>query len=283
MTISRSVEPADIPESLLNQLADTAVQAAVRAGDIQRRAFGNVQNTSCRLPRDLKLEVDRKCEAAVVDTIRSRFPGHRILAEEGGEFSGKDDFLWIVDPLDGTVNFFHGIPHFCACVACCHLPAGEPVPVDNRMLLESGLVGVVMAPIAEELYVGIRSRGTTLNGRPVGCGTAERLKETIVALSFGKDDAAIAAMTRTAEKIALSARKVRSWGAAGLDIAQVACGRLGGVVYRGVHLWDVAAAGIVLAEAGGRLTAGLRPEGTWNLVAAAPGVHEELRCIEQSG
>lgn len=283
MTTSRPVESAGIPGPLLNRLVDTAVQAAVRAGNIQQRAFGNGQNVSYRLPRDLKLEVDRECEAVVVDTIQSRFPGHRILGEEGGEIAGNDDFLWIVDPLDGTVNFFHGIPHFCACVACCRLPAGEPVPVDGRKLLESGLVGVVAAPITGEHYIGVRGQGAMLNGRPLCCSTAEHLKETIVALSFGKSDAAIAAMARTAEKIALNARKVRSWGSAGLDIVQVACGRLGGVVYRGIHLWDVAAAGIILAEAGGRLTAGLQPGGTWNLVAAAPGVHEELRRIEQSG
>lgn len=270
--------PDPAPE-LLSAIARTAVEAARAAAAVQMRHFRKGAPAARRLTRDVKLEVDRRCEAAVIQVIRARFPAHAILAEEGGAVEGREPFLWVVDPLDGTVNFFHGLPQFCACVACCRLSGDGAPPANAAGLLAGGLVGVVLAPGTGELFTGVRGRGAALDGRPLACSDARALEEAIVALSFGKTEAAIARMGPVAVRLARAARKVRSYGCAGLDIVQVADGRLGGVIYQGLHLWDFAAAGIILAEAGGRLSAAAQPDGTWNVLAAAPGLHEALARI----
>lgn len=262
-----------------DDLAATALAAARAAGEIQRRAFGDGAPAEAAGPRDVKLAVDRACERAVAETIRLRFPSHRILSEEGGDLGGTDDHLWIVDPLDGTVNFFHGLPQFCACVACCRLPAGAPLPATGADLIGCTRVGVVLAPLLDEAYVAVADRGATCNGRPIDCGRPARLAETIVGLSFGKTEAGIDRMSRLCAVLARRARKLRSFGSAGHDLALVAAGRLGGLLYRGVQIWDIAAAGLVLVEAGGVLTAERMADGTWDLVAAAGGVHAELLAL----
>jgi myo-inositol-1(or 4)-monophosphatase len=134
-----------------------------------------------------------------------------------------------------------------------------------------------------ELYVGIRRMGATLNGKSLRCSGADDLSKTVVALSFGKTDASIDTMVAIAGKVARRAQKVRSYGCAGLDISLVAGGRLGGLLYRGIHLWDIAAAGIVLAEAGGCLEAHRQSDGKWNMMAAPPGVCSELMELVDQG
>jgi fructose-1,6-bisphosphatase/inositol monophosphatase family enzyme len=267
-----------LPQALspLQELSETAVAAALKAGDIQRQQFNKGAPGEIIHPRDIKMAVDLKCEAAIVDTIRKRFPGHRIIAEEGGNLGGNGDYVWIIDPLDGTVNYFHGLPQFCTCVACCYLPYGKELPVTGAELLDCIQVGAVYAPLLDELYVGIASIGAICNGKPLVCGPQKRLAEGIVAVSFGKTDEGIDQMADLCRALARKARKLRSFGCAGLDIAQVAQKRFGGLIYRGIHIWDIAAAGIILKEAGGKLTAAVQPDGTWNMVAANAGVHHEL-------
>jgi fructose-1,6-bisphosphatase/inositol monophosphatase family enzyme len=185
-----------------------------------------------------------------------------------------------VDPLDGTVNFFHGFPQFCACVACCRLPAHPPkLPTDAQELMASLVVAAVCAPVYGEMYLGIRGRGAALNGEPVVCQGPTRLSESVVALSFGKTESGMERMLGIARRLAPRVRKVRSWGCAGLDILQVAHGRLGALFYRGIHLWDIAAAGLILDEAGGHLQAHCRPDGRWDMVAAVPGLRGELAAL----
>jgi myo-inositol-1(or 4)-monophosphatase len=258
------------------ELLNTAEEAVLRAGRIQRQHFGDGAPPEIILPKDLKMAVDRECEKAIVEVIRSRFPRHRILAEEGGNLGGDGDYLWIIDPLDGTVNFFHGLPQFCACVACCRLPDHKSLPVTGTALVDCTLVGAIYAPLLEELYVGITNGAATCNNKPIASSSYKNLSKLIMALSFGKTDQGIDHMADLARMLARRAGKLRSFGSAGLDIAQVANGRLGGVLYRGIHIWDIAAAGIILKEAGGVISAAVQSNGTWNLLAAAPGVYQEL-------
>jgi myo-inositol-1(or 4)-monophosphatase len=153
---------------------------------------------------------------------------------------------------------------------------GAPLPATGKELLDIGLVGVVYAPVMNELYIGMRNFGATLNGKPLNGINANDLSQSIVALSFGKTDAAIDCMTGIAGKIARRAQKIRSYGCAGLDIAFVAGGRLGGSIYRGIQLWDIAAAAIILAEVGGCMEAHQGPNGTWNMLAAPTGLYNVL-------
>ena len=268
-----------VPDALTREIAATASQAAERAGAVQMAAFRRELRPTEILPRDVKTDVDRRCEAAIVACIRECFPDHQILSEEGGFIGGRGDFVWIIDPLDGTVNFVHGLPQFCTCVACCRAEPDGQLPANGRQLLERGVAGAVFSPATGERYVAVRGCGATVNDRPLHCADTDRLSETIVALSFGKTDAAITRMTTVAGRLARNARKVRSYGCAGMDILQVAHSRLGGVLYQGIELWDLAAAGIVLAEAGGLLQAERQTSGKWNLTAALPGVARELQAV----
>ena len=196
--------PPDAPSA--TDLAETAETAVRAAGNIQRRIFGTGARGEVIHPRDVKMAVDRECESAIVKVIRDRYPGHRILAEEGGDWGGAGDYLWIIDPLDGTVNYFHGLPQFCACVACCHLPAGEPLPATETALLDCAHVGAVYAPVLNELYLGVAGAGATRNGEPITCGPDTQLSDVIVALSFGKTESGIFIMptSRTSAPSAMS-------------------------------------------------------------------------------
>lgn len=263
----------------LHALAETAVLAARVAAGIQTRAFDSELKGEVVHPHDLKTVVDRDCEQGIVDVIRKRYPKHRILAEEGGDLGGSDEYLWIIDPLDGTVNYFHGLPQFCTCIACCRVEPGQPLPTTGSALLASTLVGVVYTPVLDELYVGIAGEGVRRNGRSFVCNSDKPMAEMIVALSFGKTDAGIDRMTRLCRVLARKAQKLRSFGCAGYDLVQVAGSRFGGLLYQGIHIWDVAAAGLILKEAGGYLQANAQPNGTWNLLAATPGVARELNRI----
>jgi fructose-1,6-bisphosphatase/inositol monophosphatase family enzyme len=273
-TAAKLLLPPDT--SIKKDLSEIAVSAVLKAGKIQRQYFGNESQPEIILPKDLKMAVDRECENAIVDVIRSHFPRHRILAEEGGNLGGDDDYLWIIDPLDGTVNFFHGLSQFCVCVACCYLPADIAVPDNGNTLADCTLVGAIYAPLMDELYVGIAGEGATCNGKMLSCSPHKELSELIIAFSLGKTESGIDRMTDLCRVLARKARKLRSFGSAGLDIVQVASGRLGGVFYRGIHIWDIAAAGIILKEAGGMIKAAVQPNGKWNIIASAPGVHQEL-------
>jgi len=276
-TVAKAMLPSVL--SPLHELSETAAKAVLAAGDIQRKHFGTGVEAELIHPKDLKMVVDRECEEAIVAMIRDRFSRHRILAEEGGDLGGDGDYLWIIDPLDGTVNYFHGLPQFCACVACCYLPKEKPLPAQDADLLDSILVGAVYAPLLDELYVGITGEGATCNGKPIFCSPNKHLSEVIVALSFGKTNAVIDQMAELCRLLARRARKLRSFGSAGLDIVQVAGGRFGGLLYRGIHIWDIAAAGAVLKESGGILTAAVQQDGTWNIIAAAPGINSKLLQI----
>jgi myo-inositol-1(or 4)-monophosphatase len=275
--LSIDCDTGTAPAALTLEIADTANQAAGIAGAIQMNAFRSRPQASEVLIRDLKTEVDEQCERAIVDLIRSRFPDHRILGEEGGLSGGQGEYIWIVDPLDGTVNFVHGLPQFCACVACCRTGRdGNGLPRNGRDLMDRAVASAVFSPATGESYLGIRGHGATFNDRPLHCADTGRLSEAIVALSFGKTEAAIDRMTVLAGQLAKMARKIRSYGCAGMDIIQVAHGRLGGLLYRGIQLWDIAAAAVVLVEAGGFLQTEQRTDGKWDLVASVPGVTREL-------
>lgn len=268
-----------VSEALLSDIASTASKAARTAGEIQLSYFRGNPLAEKVGTRDVKLEVDRRCEETIARLIHDRFPDHGILGEEDGFQGQPGQWLWVVDPLDGTVNFFHGFPQFCSCVACCRLPEDRKMPTDAKTLLAAVMVGAVYAPVFEELYLGTRGRGAMRNGETVICHGAQRLSDSVVALSFGKTEEGMGRMLDITGRLAPRVRKVRSWGCAGLDTLQVAHGRLGALLYRGIHLWDIAAAGLILNEAGGHLQADCRSDGRWDMVASVPGVREELMAV----
>ncbi len=260
-------------------LLATATVAARAAGDIIARSSGRALHVDDAPAHDLKLALDRLCEAEILRVIRAAFPDHAILSEETGYIPGRASFLWIVDPLDGTVNFYHGIPFFCTSIACYALreeATGHRFP-DGRTLGDP-LVGVVYNPLREEMFVGAAGEGASLNHVPLAAPTASRLDQAVVALSFGAREESIACMSRLLPDLVRSTRKIRSFGSTALDIVQVAAGRVGAFVQMGTNLWDFAAAAVVAREAGAVVDAQEYRRGRWKIVASAAGIYDAIRA-----
>lgn len=218
---------------------DTAIAVAHEAGELLREKFGHVRNIQYKSLVDPVTEADKASEALIADRLLAAFPDDQLLAEEGsgaGENIGADR-LWIVDPLDGTVNFMHGYPVFAVSIAL--RAAGETV------------VGVVYDPLRDELFAARRAGGATLNGEPLHVSDTSELLRAMLVTGFAYDvewrTENLAAFARFTD----ATQAVRRDGSAALDLAYVAAGRYDGYWERGIVAWDVAAAALLLAESGG--------------------------------
>jgi myo-inositol-1(or 4)-monophosphatase len=217
---------------------DAAVAAARGAGGLLRRHAGEILNVNAYEAHDIKLQLDVESQELITRMLLERFPGHAILGEEGTAGKPESDWQWIVDPIDGTVNFFYGIPHFCISIAL--RVAGEIV------------VGVIYDPMRDELWQGAKGLPPTLNGKPIAVSTRTQLSEAILSVGFSKTKSTISAGLPLLEKFVKRARKCRLMGSAALDLAYVATGRLDAYIEQSVSLWDVAAGKLLVESAGGR-------------------------------
>jgi fructose-1,6-bisphosphatase/inositol monophosphatase family enzyme len=264
-----------------DQIADVAVDAARKAGEVLELHAGRHLQVDQTSRHDLKLEVDRMCEQVILDTITAAFPSHSILAEESGatDATGSTgDYHWIIDPLDGTVNYYFGLPYFCTSIACYAVP--EKTPSDRSIdSLGRPVVGVVYAPPTDDLFIGRAGCGALLNGSPIRAAAVAELGESIISMGFGKTDELGLEMANRSTVLAEKVRKLRCLGAAAYDISNVACGRLSGFFEKGLRTWDIAAAAIILNEAGGLLESEEIAPTRWQIVATAPGIHDELKSV----
>ncbi len=261
-------------------LMDTALAAARAAGEIQKRLWGTLLAVDQATRNDVKLEADRLCEQAIVAAIRRDWPTHAILTEEAGNLGGEGDSWWLVDPLDGTVNFFYGLPYFCTSVACYRRPTSKagafPHGVES---LGEPLVGVVYAPPTDELFVAEAGKGATLNGKPIRPSGVATLDEAIVGTGFGARPGAVQHFVQQVGRLAPCVRKIRSLGSSAYDLCNVACGRLTGFYEQRLRSWDIAAAHVILREAGAVFDAIETSEAEWNTIAAAPSIYPAFRDL----
>ena len=261
----------------IDHIVAVAVAAAGKAGAIQREKFGGILNVDAKLADDIKLEADRLCEKAIVDTIREAFPEHAILAEESGSDKGRG-YRWYVDPLDGTVNFYHAMPYFCTTLACYRLDDGSD---DDPGHVGSPLVGVTYAPPTDELFVGVIGRGATLNGRPVRVREEKDIGDAFILTAFGNNAENIAFTRDFTLELSQRIRKTRSMGAAAYDLANVAAGRASGLFEYGLNIWDIAAGRVLVEAAGGVYHARLFPSGKWAVAASGNAISAEMAGILQ--
>jgi fructose-1,6-bisphosphatase/inositol monophosphatase family enzyme len=266
------------------QIRGVAINAARAAGQIQLDYFGRKTiHLDRTLEHDLKLHVDLLCDQEIRSIIWNDFNDHSILTEESGLCDNKSDYIWIVDPLDGSVNFFYGIPHFGSCVACyycgnkLHSPRNESW--NELSTLGQPLVGVVYNPILNELFIGSAGSGATCNDKPITVGNESKLDEALISLSFGSDEETMQSMEKINAKLIRNTRKVRVFGSTSLDIVQVACGRISGLIQRKVRTWDFAAARIVLEQSGGIFDACKTAVNSWAIIACPPGLYAPLKQI----
>ena len=219
---------------------EVAIAAAEAAGEVLRNGFGQHQEVKFKGEVDLVTKADENAEQAIKQILQETFPNYGMLAEEGGELNGEGDVRWIVDPLDGTTNFAHGLPLFCTSIALER--AGEVV------------LGVVYDPIASEIYTAERGGGATLNGVPIGVSDTEEPIRAVLATGFPYDRDEVPAALELFGQFAVRTQSIRRLGSAALDLCYVAAGRLDGYYERGVKAWDIAAGMLILREAGGKAT-----------------------------
>jgi myo-inositol-1(or 4)-monophosphatase len=233
---------ADVPQPLL--LA-TAVEAVMRAGEVQMAHFGREFRVDKKGVIDLVTEIDIEIERGFRAMIAERFPEHAVLGEEfgAGDFTGRiPPLCWVFDPIDGTTNYAHGLPIFCSSLA--FEVDGQPV------------VAAIYDPTRRELFTAERGQGAWLNGAPLRVSSAESLIDSLLVTGFHYD-----VQKDPGEVIELFAsfisrsRAVRRLGSAALDLCYVAAGRFDGFWERKLQPWDVAAGALIVAEAGGQVTA----------------------------
>ena len=217
-----------------------AVRAARKAGSIINRAAlgGGALNVRSKRANDFVTQVDGAAEQAVIETVRKSYPDHGFIAEESGESAPDAEFVWIIDPLDGTTNFIHGFPQYCVSVAVRH-----------RGSLAHA---VVYDPVKNELFTASKGRGAFLNDRRIRVSKCQRLDEALVGTGFPfKELSRLDLYMKQLGTLMAKSSGVRRAGAAALDLAYVACGRLDAFWELGLAPWDMAAGALLITEAGG--------------------------------
>lgn len=249
-----------------NNYLNAAVEAARLAGSYQRHRFTSPITIDLKGDKDLVTEVDRESERLIVELLLNRFPDHTILAEEGIYPDTTSELRWIIDPLDGTTNYAHGFPWFCVSIGL--ESAGELV------------AGVVFNPVNDELFTATRGGGAFLNGRQLRVSNRSPLRDSLLGTGFPYDSATDPANNfDNFFAFQKAARGIRRAGAAALDLASVAAGRLDGFWELKLKPWDVAAGLLLVQEAGGSVTGfdgGPFEISSGNILASNGMIHREM-------
>jgi myo-inositol-1(or 4)-monophosphatase len=261
--------PAGLVSASPIALRVIAVEAARAAGELLRERFvagGERAVGSKSSPTDLVSEADLAAERAIRELLAARRPGDAILGEEGGETQVGEGLRWIVDPLDGTVNFLFGVPQWCVSVA---VHDGE-----------GGLAGVVFDPLRDEIFTAERGGAAALDGAPVSGSACSELSSALVATGFGYESSVRSTQAAVVARVLPAVRDIRRMGSAALDLAWTAVGRYDAFYERGVQAWDIAA-GSLLCERAGLVVRPLPAEGASpeGVVVAPPGLIDDLQAL----
>ncbi len=233
----------------LRKAQSEAVRAAQAVGELLRRQLHASKRANAVTQHDIKLELDVRSQQIIEKVLRRSFPRVALLGEEGIIGNAEADYRWVVDPIDGTVNYAYGIPHACVSIAL-QRRADKP----EAAQFEDGyqtLVGVVYDPFCAEMWTGIRGERARLNGKVIHVSRRRSLREAIVSIGFAKTRENLEATLPYFIELAHHVRKLRIMGSAALDLVYVATGRFDAYIERGIRLWDIAAGGVIVECAGG--------------------------------
>jgi myo-inositol-1(or 4)-monophosphatase len=244
-----------------------ATDLAREAGALAKRMREGVLVLDAKSsPTDVVTAADHAVEEHLVEALRAARPDDGLLGEEFGEVPGTSGLRWVVDPIDGTVNYLYGIPHWAVSIG-----------VEDA---KGSVVGVVYDAAKDELWQAVRDEGALLNEVPLRCSSVSSLDQALVGTGFGYDSRRRAAQSRALPDLLPRVRDIRRLGAGSLDLCSVAAGRLDGYYEQSLSPWDLSAGTLIAREAGALVT-GLRGrEPSYDLVlAAAPGIHQQLHDL----
>ena len=223
----------------MNQYLEAATRAARLAGELLRENFGRPLKVDAEEAHDIKLELDVRSQELITKLLLEKFPNHSILGEEGSAENTSTEFEWVIDPIDGTVNYFYGIPHFCISIA----------------LRQKGelIVGVIYDPMRNELWHAEHNGKAYLNDRVIEVSQSTDVSQAVVSVGMSKTLAEVEVGLSIFQDLLVRARKCRIMGSAALDLAYVATGRFSAYIERSVNWWDIAAGVLLVGCAGGEL------------------------------
>lgn len=220
-----------------------AILAARAAGKLMRQNLRESKVVNEATSHDIKLELDVRCQKLIEKTLARAFPKIAVLGEEGDTGNTGEELRWVVDPIDGTVNFAYGIPHACVSIA---------LQQRTKSGTYESVVGVVFDPFQDELWTAIRGGKAFLNGRVIKVSKRNQLADCIVSIGFAKSKSNTERGLPYFAWLVRRVRKIRMLGSAALGLTYVATGRLDAYIERGVSLWDIAAGGLIIECAGGK-------------------------------
>ena len=243
----------------LRQAQDAAVSAAISAGSLIRKNLHAAKKVNSETSHDIKLELDVRCQELIEKRLHRAFPAIAFLGEEGSSGAADSEMRWVVDPIDGTVNYARGIPHASVSIALQARGSDQvwdakPASAKTRHLpsLPATILGVVYDPFTDELWTAMRGQAARLNGRVIHVSRTRTLAECIASIGFAKNRSNLHRALPYFLWLSRRVRKIRMMGSAALALTYVATGRYDAYIERGISLWDIAAGGLILECAGGR-------------------------------
>jgi len=248
-----------------------AKNAAIKAGVIQLKSLNKIKTVSYKDTKgknNILTEIDTECEAVILEVIKGNFPTHDVLAEESGKnIENNSDYIWLIDPLDGTMNYSHGYPYFSVSIALEH--KGEVI------------CGLVYDPVKNEMFSAEKGKGAQLNDIEIGVSAVELLEYSLVVSGtfHHPEEEIMDKFLKILKELSLRAQGVRRDGSAALDLCNVACGRYESFWEFGLNAWDMAAGSLILEEAGGQVTdlkGGKFSNYNHQLIASNGLIHKEM-------
>jgi len=240
-----------------NKTLAAAAKAARAAGKIMRDNWHLPKRVNSAEAHDIKLELDVRCQKLITKILLAAFPEISLLGEEGDSGDAKSEYRWVVDPIDGTVNYFYGMPHAAVSIAL-QRRAGK---------IYKTIIGVIYDPFTDELWTATFGGKTKLNGRVVRCSKRSSVGDSLVAMGFSKSKENLEKSLPHLNRLARRAKKIRIMGSAALELAYVACGRLDVYAERTINLWDIAAGGLMVECSGGEMFLKELPDGRLRMCA----------------
>ncbi len=262
-----------------------AIQAARAAGKVMRDNWYAPKKINVAEAHDIKLELDVRCQALIEKTLAAAFPEIPVLGEEGNTGDTGAACRWVIDPIDGTVNYAFGNPHAAVSIALQTAGdgrrAGRVAPRGGNLVTRHAphvsVVGVIYDPFTDELWSTVAGQPTRLNGRIVHVSNCTKVEEAIIAFGFSKSQNNLEKCLPHFVRLTRRARKIRVLGSAALELVYVASGRLDAYVERTINLWDVAAGALLLENAGGEFHAVPAPEGKMRMCADNGKLRKQLK------